>query len=542
MELTGTGKSDKLVGDKLADSVFGSGGNDYLDGGAGDDLMLGDGVSRKSVDLDRLQLSNAVRSVIHVDDSAAGYKNAVGMFRIAADGSISGIEILTNPSVNSNKGIANGKTDFSVDLKSGEQLGFFVVPNGYGMSGKNSGLINQTKTGHFELRGADGHPAGVDSEGPLTLWHVSNNGKAAMVPTEFGGQVFSSVNGETMNGDKMVHAQSTVDVQNGTLTIGFEDILKGGDKDFNDATITMHIGQENAALLPQPPKAPSTSVHHDDTMMGGDGNDLMFGNSGNDAMDGGAGDDRMHGGSGNDKMSGGVGNDTMKGNSGDDIMDGGDGNDHIEGNSGNDRIADGAGNDTVDGGSGNDHFVAGLGDDSYRGGSDFDTLDFSGATGSMKIDMSKSFASGMGEDKFTGVESVVGSNFDDDIKGSKRADTIDGGAGDDTIRGLGGEDTLTGGKGADTFKWLAKDLMVDGTHQGVDVITDFSVGDHDVLDFSGLIAGKPDSLDGLVEFTDTKEGTLVSVLLGKEMVDVVMLEGVHDVDAHALLKDGLILA
>ena len=542
MELQGTGKNDTLSGGGQNDSLFGSGGNDLMTGGAGGDLMLGDGDGRKAVDLDRLRIASDVGTVVKVDDSASGYKNAVGMFRIGADGTISDVEILTNPSVNSGKGAANEKTEFKVDLNAGEQLGFFVVPNGYGMSGRNSGLINQTNTGHFELRDGSGGPATADGAGPLTLWHVSNNGRATMVPTQYNGQVFSSFNGETLNGDKMVHAESTVDLASGTLTIGFEDLLNGGDRDFNDAVVTVDLGQENAALLPQPSKAPSASLNHNDDMSGGDGNDLMFGNSGNDVMDGGAGDDRMHGGSGNDAMAGGAGDDMLKGNSGDDKLDGGDGSDVLEGNSGNDLLADGAGNDAVDAGSGDDVLLAGEGDDAYKGGSGFDMLDFSAAAGAMMVDMSKGVASGMGSDTFSGIEAVSGGDFDDSFKGSKRADTIDGGAGNDVVRGLGGADTLAGGKGSDTFVWQAKDVVFEGQHEGVDVITDFSVADRDVLDFSGMIAGRPDSLDDHVALTDTGEGTLVSVRLGNHFVDVVMLEGVHNLDANDLLKDGLILA
>jgi Ca2+-binding RTX toxin-like protein len=80
-------------------------------------------------------------------------------------------------------------------------------------------------------------------------------------------------------------------------------------------------------------------------VIGGDGNDSLFGDQGNDVLEGKTGDDQVVGGSGNDVLFGGAGNDTLFGNDGDDsIVDG----------EGNDSLIGGAGADTLDGGAGND--------------------------------------------------------------------------------------------------------------------------------------------------------------------------------------------
>jgi Ca2+-binding RTX toxin-like protein len=53
------------------------------------------------------------------------------------------------------------------------------------------------------------------------------------------------------------------------------------------------------------------SVGGNDTIHGGDGNDVIYGQGGNDSIDGGAGNDLLVGGTGHDIMSGGPGQDTF---------------------------------------------------------------------------------------------------------------------------------------------------------------------------------------------------------------------------------------
>ena len=63
-------------------------------------------------------------------------------------------------------------------------------------------------------------------------------------------------------------------------------------------------------------------TEHDgnDTLEGGDGDDLLFGMGGDDQLDGGAGDDILIGGSGNDYLDGGEGRDTIYAGDGNDII------------------------------------------------------------------------------------------------------------------------------------------------------------------------------------------------------------------------------
>jgi Ca2+-binding RTX toxin-like protein len=59
------------------------------------------------------------------------------------------------------------------------------------------------------------------------------------------------------------------------------------------------------------------------TLIGDNGNDIVFGSSAADIMSGGPGNDVLNGREGDDDLFGGSGNDRLRGGAGDDILDGG---------------------------------------------------------------------------------------------------------------------------------------------------------------------------------------------------------------------------
>ncbi len=69
-----------------------------------------------------------------------------------------------------------------------------------------------------------------------------------------------------------------------------------------------------------------------DVISGGDGDDVLFGQNG---------DDRLEGGNGNDLLFGGSGKDTLRGDAGDDALYGGSGKDDLDGGTGDDRVKKG---------------------------------------------------------------------------------------------------------------------------------------------------------------------------------------------------------
>ncbi|EAQ01548.1 type I secretion target repeat protein, partial [Pseudooceanicola batsensis HTCC2597] len=253
-----------------------------------------------------------------------------------------------------------------------------------------------------------------------------------------------------------------------------------------------------------------------DTVLGGQGNDLIktgddadtiIGGSGDDTLHGGIDDDYIEGNRGDDEIIGGHGSDTIYGGSGDDRINSGDssllwgqepdatdlvpengrdlvyggaGNDTIEGQDDDDTIHGGTGFDMIDGGidddelygeSGNDTVLGGQGDDTIGGGTGRDSLE--GNSGDDVITA--------GQDHDT----VTGGAGDDDLSGNAGDDSLVGGSGDDTIDGGGQNDTITGGDGADTmFGGNDRDVFL-GSTVGDDIDGGSGGDDYDILDLRG---------------------------------------------------------
>ncbi|WP_218641746.1 Ig-like domain-containing protein [Aeromonas sp. RU39B] len=118
--------------------------------------------------------------------------------------------------------------------------------------------------------------------------------------------------------------------------------------------------------------------------------------------------------------------------------------------------------DQLYGDDGNDILFGQGGDDSLWGGSGNDLL-----------------FGGSGADKLYGE---VGS---DSLYGGSGNDTLDGGAGADTLQGGLGNDILTGSGDADTFVWKQGDATTSAPAK--DTITDFNKSEGDKLDLSDLL-------------------------------------------------------
>jgi Ca2+-binding RTX toxin-like protein len=87
------------------------------------------------------------------------------------------------------------------------------------------------------------------------------------------------------------------------------------------------------------------------------------------------------------------------------------------------------------------------------GGDGLDKLSFEGGTKGIRIDLSKGTLTDSSGNKETvsGIEIVIGTEFNDTIIGSGGTDYLVGGAGNDRIIAGAGEDEVYGGEGADTI-------------------------------------------------------------------------------------------
>lgn len=128
----------------------------------------------------------------------------------------------------------------------------------------------------------------------------------------------------------------------------------------------------------------ASSVEVDALISGGDGDDRLFGGSGDDHLLGGEGNDRLYGNDGDDTLEGEAGNDRLYGhdgfdrlfgNGGDDDLYGGDDDDRLFGGSGNDRLFADRGDDLLVGEAGVDFLDGNNGNDVLIGGDEADELD-----------------------------------------------------------------------------------------------------------------------------------------------------------------------
>lgn len=335
---------------------------------------------------------------------------------------------------------------------------------------------------------------------------------------------------DTLNGDggnDRIFGQDGSDTINGGL--GNDYIEGGAGADFINGgggidTIGFSTATQgvNANLAAPPPQAEplDTGASNDalgdvyvsiENISGSAFDDDLRGDFFSNVINGRAGDDFINGEGGNDRLIGGMGDDFIRGDEGNDNIQGGDGDDDLYGGDGNDLIYLGDGKDYTQGGEGNDFFYLtndGEVDEVY-GGNDtngdgpntdngYDTVSYIQATAGVEVYVGGFIIGGpidpveaepldtplnmavLEEDFLTGIERVIGSNFDDAIYGGFGDETIFGGNGDDILEGGSGRDRLIGGNGADDFGFSIGGSDIDAIldfEQGTDTITFFTFDD-----------------------------------------------------------------
>ncbi|GAB7564351.1 hypothetical protein LG202_23900 [Methylobacillus methanolivorans] len=248
----------------------------------------------------------------------------------------------------------------------------------------------------------------------------------------------------------------------------------------------------------------------DDRILGEDGNDSLVGDDGNDTLIGGAGADVLDGGNGIDTasyetstggvtvklltsaltgvstvigavgISGDAAGDTLtninnlRGGSGADALYGDNNANLIEGLGGDDTLEGMGGNDTLIGGGGNNtatYFHADNGvyidlsttasinvEHTFNNYGIAVTLQAATARDIIAGDSAQLGTAGtgtlgtsIGTDSLVQIQNLIGTEYNDFLKGDSGANRIDGGSGRDFIIGGNGADTLLGGAGDDTI-------------------------------------------------------------------------------------------
>ena len=203
-------------------------------------------------------------------------------------------------------------------------------------------------------------------------------------------------------------------------------------------------------------------------------------------------------------------------------------NDYISGSAENNYLYGWHGDDTILGGAGNDTLVGESGKDKFYGGTGTDKVSFIGAPAAIDVNLVKStvYNDGYGNtEEIFEVENILGSNFNDVIKGTDGNNRLEGDDGDDLLQGKKGNDSVYGGTGNDELHggdgndslfggdnndWLkgakgndkltggfGADIFVLSTTDGYDTIEDFNwnAGDKIHIDASAF------SINSLEELT-----------------------------------------
>jgi Ca2+-binding RTX toxin-like protein len=451
----GTSGNDKIDGLTGNDLLGGGAGNDQIDGGIGDDV-LGGGAGNDSLSggdgNDFISGSSdlwAEAQQLAANDNWNNWGKPAGV-TVLSQGTTWGVYTGGGVGINASA-LGNPTHDVQSDYIDG-------------------GLGDDTLIGSWgndRIKGGDGK----DMMGGLAGDDVLEGGAG----------------NDTMDGDGMVVPGYT-DFSGGPTQTG-NDFLDGGDGDDSvgggGGNDQLFGGGGNDTLRGDSYNLP-VSMHGNDYLDGEDGNDYLEGNGksdslwgdtdatqtsqtgdasfwGDDYLDGEDGADQLTGGGGNDTLYGGIGNDTLRGDQatislgaqfqGNDYLDGEAGDDFLEGGGKADTLFGGTGNDSMFGDyfdvalgtnvTGDDYLDGGEGDDYLEGGGGSDTL-YGGA----------------------GNDQLLGDSYDPDINAvnaSDAADYLDGGAGNDYLRGGGGNDTLIGGDGDDTLNGgTGADYLVGG--------------------------------------------------------------------------------
>lgn len=243
----------------------------------------------------------------------------------------------------------------------------------------------------------------------------------------FGGEAWMALDDSTVvGGDDVINMRDArtsqtvfscgdVSYVQGTST------LIGGDDDLRGAMNAKNEMFGDARVV----SSTATFVGGNDRIVGGNEDDIIWGDHGTNANGVAGGNDFLYGGGGADRL---------------------------YGNGGNDRLFDSFGAGDHYGGDGNDRFIQTRnGAHDFDGGNGIDIIDYSESSVKVIIDLENQTGTGgwASNDSFSNVEGARGSTRGDTLYGTDGSDLLYGDKGNDSLVGRGGGDSLFAGAGQD---------------------------------------------------------------------------------------------
>jgi len=354
------------------------------------------------------------------------------------------------------------------------------------------------------LVGGAGEDYIFGSDGNDRIW--GGEGDDIILGAEHDDLIFGNSGNDIIDGnnhDDIIHGGDGDDLLYGDDTPDRTDIIGDDVVSGDDGNDTIYGGQGEDTLDGGADDDIIYGGGDNDVIIGGTGNDELHGEDGDDTVTDDDGDDELFGGDGNDRLTSGMGNDSLDMGAGNDFASGGEGDDTYTYTSGDDTITEiGTGIDRVifdaawsvndvlvidnkltftnsttdsitfnnidlieffdfNGNTGltlsdlavdrDDTFIGTSAVDSFDGNLGSDTVNYSASSSAINVDLDSLPPSGgdADGDTLTSIENIIGTGYDDQLRGGNEDNTFFGGNGDDTLKGRGGNDILNGGVGAD---------------------------------------------------------------------------------------------
>ncbi len=464
--------------------IYGTSGNDTLDGGAGAQTMIGGAGD------DAYYVDNT--GDVITENSGEGDDTVISSITYTLTANVENLYLDGTDNINGtgnelDNTIAGNSADNALYGLAGSDTLYGGAGNDSLYGGADNDVLNGGD-GNDTLDGGAGVDVMVGGAGDDT-YYVDNKKDSVMESTSEGTDTVISSITYTL----------AANIENLTLT--GTDTLSGTGNSLDNVV----TGNSAANVL-----------------SGGVGNDTLYGLAGNDTLDGGAGADSMVGGIGDDTYyvddagdvvteNSGEGTDTVissisaytlaanienltltgtdtlsgTGNELDNVITGNSAANALYGLAGNDTLYGLAGNDTLDGGTGADSMVGGTGDDTYYVDDAGDVVTENSGEGTDIVYSSVTYTLGDNVENLTlltaddlidgtgnALDNVITGNGEDNIlSGLAGSDTLYGGAGNDKLDGGTGADSMVGGTGNDTYYVdNTGDVIVENASEGTDVV------------------------------------------------------------------------
>jgi Ca2+-binding RTX toxin-like protein len=521
----GNAGDDDLYGGQGADSVFGGDGNDYLRGDAGNDTLDGgNGIDEIAYDTATaavtLDLATGIATTSGETDTFTGFEDARGSGYADA--------LTGDTGDNAFRGLRGADT---INGAGGSDWVMYDRDAIYsGIAGVTINLAAGTATDGFG-----------DADTLVSIENARGSGQADTITGSTGDNYLQGRAGDDVisagDGNDTIEAGVGNDTIDGGL--GLDLLSYANDLPATGVTVTFTSATAGTASDGLGGTDTFTGIEavegtsFGDNLIGGAGDQTLYGLDGNDTLSGGGGNDTLNGGAGADAFDGGTGLDTVSyagsvgslrvdlmfstintniaagdtyvsienliGSQGSDNLRGTTGANHIQGMANVDYVFGRAGNDTIEGGVGDDVLFGGVGADTLDGGANRDRAQYSESLTALVIDLLNP-ANNTGEaagDVYISIEDLAGSRYADSISGDLgdnrlfgregadllfgRAgnDYLNGGAHNDTLDGGAGNDTLRGGQNSDTFVF----------NDGADLVEDFTFAHADQIAIDKALLG-----------------------------------------------------